>query len=85
MEESRRSPQWGAWRPVFTGLVWVAGLVVLYLVLKYVVPYFTPFVLAVALAILIDPTVDALEERLDLPRGWAVLLTLFFFFGLALG
>lgn len=85
MEESRKSPQWGAWRPVFTGLVWVAGLVVLCLVLKYVIPYFTPFVLAVALAILIDPTVDALEERLNLPRGWAVLLALLFFFGLALG
>lgn len=72
-------------RQVTVALLWIAGLLLLYLGLKYVVPHFLPFMLAVALAVLIDPTVDALEERLRLPRGWAVAITLVFLLGLLLG
>lgn len=73
------------WRPLLVGLAWLAGLVLLYLVLKYAVPFFTPFLIALALAILIDPTVDGLEDRLHLPRGWAVCIALLFFLSLAVG
>jgi len=73
------------WQPVLVGLAWLGGLVSLYLALKYVVPFFTPFLLALALAVLIDPTVDGLEDRLHLPRGWAVAIALLFFFGLTVG
>ncbi|RJQ11292.1 MAG: sporulation integral membrane protein YtvI [Bacillota bacterium] len=73
------------WRHVATGIAWIVGLVGFYLLLKYAVPYFLPFVLAFCIAVLIDPTVDGLEDRLRMPRGWAVAVTLVFFFGLALG
>ncbi len=86
MRESRPElTAFARWQPVIRGLVWLGGLVLLYLGLKYVVPFFTPFVIALALAVLIDPTVDGLEERLHLPRGWAVVITLFFFLGLVVG
>jgi len=73
------------WRRGFQAALWVLGLVLLYLAIKYVAGYFLPFLIAVALALFIDPTVDALEERVGLPRGWAVAVTLVFFLGLVLG
>lgn len=78
-------PNAGWQRQALVGAAWILGLVGLYLGLKYVVPHFVPFLVAVALAVLIDPTVSALEERLRLPRGWAVAITLFFLLGLVLG
>ncbi len=85
MEAEQRQSALTRWRPTLIGLGWVAGLVLFYLLLKYVAPYFTPFLVALVLAVLINPTVDALEERTRLPRGWAVAIALLFFFGLALG
>ncbi len=73
------------WQKALVWVLWTAGLVPVFLILKYVVPYFLPFLIAVTLAVLLDPTVDAIEERLRVPRGWAVGLTLIFFFGLAVG
>lgn len=73
------------WQPLLTGVLWLGGLVLLYLVLKYVAPFFAPFLFALVLAVLIDPTVDGLEERLHFPRGWAVVVALLFFFGLVVG
>ncbi len=81
------------WRQGLVALAWLAGLTLLYVVVKYVVPYFasfvggltTPFVIALVLAILIDSTVNALEDRLHLPRGWAVAVALGLFLVLATG
>jgi len=85
MSETRTHPTPSKWQPVLTGLAWLAGLVLIYLAIKYVVPYFTPFLVALVLAMLIDPTVNGLEERLHLPRGIAVAITLVFFLGLVVG
>jgi sporulation integral membrane protein YtvI len=73
------------WQRVLAALVWIVGLVLVFVALKYVVPYFLPFLVALMLAVLIDPTVDGIEERLRVPRGVAVGLALVFFFGLFLG
>jgi len=73
------------WQQAASAVAWAAVLVLVYLGLKYVVPYFVPFLVALALAVFIDPTVNALEERLHLPRGWAVAVTLLFFLGLVVG
>lgn len=73
------------WQQAASAVGWAAVPVLVYLGLKYVVPYFVPFLIALALAVFIDPTVNALEERLCLPRGWAVAITLLFFLGLVVG
>jgi sporulation integral membrane protein YtvI len=85
MSETHIHPTPSKWQPVLTGLAWLVGLVLIYLALKYVVPYFMPFLVALVLAVLIDPTVNGLEERLHLPRGIAVAITLVFFLGLVVG
>jgi len=73
------------WRQGLVTLLWALGLVLVYLAVKYVAGHFLPFLIAVALAVFIDPTVNALEERVHLPRGWAVTVALVFFLGLVLG
>jgi len=84
--DADRQPAWFVrWRPVLAGLGWIAGIILFYLAIKYVLPFVAPFVIAVVLAVLIDPTVNGLEERVHLPRGWAVALTLLFFLALLVG
>lgn len=66
-------------RPVFYALTIIAGGL---LFTKFIFPYTAPFVFAALVAVLIDPIVNITQRRLNIHRGFAVLLVLLLFFSL---
>ena len=55
-------------------LIIIAGIIILYFILKYVILFFYPFLLAILLAFFINPIVTYLEIKIKLPRLLATII-----------
>ncbi|MDF2841323.1 MAG: PerM [Clostridia bacterium] len=61
-------------------IIFIFVLAVIFLIGKILFAYFAPFLTAIVLAMLIEPIVK-LFQRLKLPRGYAVILSMILFVG----